>query len=164
MKARASNIDGSTGRKSPRWAFMERLDIPCQDGLVYLTRLRIIQTPWFGLYLHDINAPDSDPHPHDHPWTFVSIVLRGHYVEEFHPYPNVSPQFYVRTNTWRRGSIHRMGRESAHRIIEAAPGLKTLILVGRRKRDWGFFTDAGWVQWEDYFSQQPKRDHRGGRA
>lgn len=139
------------GQRSPRWAFWQRMTIPCQDGLVYLVRLRIVQTPWFSVYLHDIHEPDGDRDPHNHPWSFISVILRGHYTERFHPFPekligrNV---FY--DQTWRRFSVHRMGRDTAHRIVEAAPGLKTLIITGPRRGGWGFFTPDGYVPWQEY--------------
>jgi hypothetical protein len=43
-----------------------------------------------------------------------------------------------------------MGTTSAHRIVEAAPGLKTLILVGKRGRGWGFFEDGKYIPWQEY--------------
>lgn len=138
-----------SGRPSPRWAFMERFTIPCEDGLIYLARLRVVQTPWFAVYLHDIFEPDGDRDPHNHPWSFVSIVLRGHYVEQLHPIP-YSNRGEFRTQTWRRFSVHRMGRGTAHRIVEAGPRLKTLILTGPRRADWGFFTSRGYVSWREY--------------
>lgn len=138
------------GQRSPRWALWSRMSIPCENGLVYLARLRIIQTPWFGVYIHDIYEPDADRDPHNHPWSFISIVLRGHYVERLHPRPaGFSHHEYIEQR-WRRFSAHRMGRRSAHRIIEAAPGLKTLILVGPRRSSWGFFTPSRFVPWQEY--------------
>lgn len=137
------------GQRSPRWALWRTLTIPCENGLVYLVRLRIIQTPWFGIYLHDIHEPDADRDPHNHPWSFVSIVLRGHYVERLYEDPN-SDIFHSRLHARMRWSLHKMGRTSAHRIIEAAPGLKTLILVGPRRSNWGFFTENGYVPWQEY--------------
>lgn len=148
----AQRVDAAVlGTRSPRWALWQRLTVPCEDGQPYLVRLRIVQTPWFGVYLHDIYEPDADRDPHDHPWSFVSIVLRGSYTERLHTAPRVDLTQW-RTNTWRRFSAHRMGRDTAHRITQAAPGLKTLVLVGRRRGDWGFFTEpwGGWVQWQQY--------------
>ena len=68
-------------RTLDRWAFLSGLDIGA-GGDPYLDRLRIIQTPWFGLYLHHIHRPDREPDPHDHPWWFASLVLTGWYEEE----------------------------------------------------------------------------------
>lgn len=140
-----------SGRRSPRWALWQRMTIPCQDGLAYLVRLRIVQTPWLSVYVHDIHQPDTDRDPHNHPWTFWSLVLRGGYTEQLHPIPYVHVDTW-RTNTWRRFSLHRMDRSSAHRIVHAQPGLKTLVITGRRRSTWGFFTQpwGGFVPWQQY--------------
>lgn len=144
------------GKRSPMWALNAKMLIPCRDGVPYLFRRRLIQTPWFGVYLHDIFEPDTDQDPHDHPWNFVGLVLRGSYTEELHliPYVDVSVK---KRQTWKRWSWHRMTRETAHRIVEAEPGLRTLIFVGKRQRDWGFHTPYGWVPWQEYEHDEPKR-------
>lgn len=140
------------GRRSPRWAFWQRMTIPCLDGTDYLVRLRIVQTPWFGIYLHDIHKDDGDRAPHNHPWAFLSIVLRGYYTERLYPDPEWRPDHYVlQTHTAR--SAHRMGRGSAHRIVDAAPGLKTLILTGPRRASWGFFIGGKYTDWAEYERQ-----------
>lgn len=138
-----------TGQRSPRWAVWARMTIPCKDGLRYLVRLRIVQTPWFGVYLHDIHEDDGDRCPHNHPWSFLSFVLRGSYAERLYPDPTGQPSTYV-LQTHRRFSLHAMGRKSAHRIVFAAPGLKTLIVVGPRRASWGFFDDDRFIDWRDY--------------
>jgi hypothetical protein len=131
------------------------MTIPCLDGLVYLVRLRLVQTPWFGIYLHDIHEPDGDRDPHNHPWSFLSIVLRGYYVERLYIHPDTRRGEY-REQRWRWLSLHRMGRRSAHRIVEAGPGLKTLIITGPRQSGWGFFTDDGsFVPWQEYEHEVP---------
>lgn len=57
------------GNRSPMWAFMERFVIPNLDdpSETYLTRWRIVQTPWFAIFLHRMDGPDSRPTLHDHP-------------------------------------------------------------------------------------------------
>jgi hypothetical protein len=126
------------------------MKIPCKGGLLYLVRLRIINTPWFGIYLHDIHEPDADRDPHNHPWSFFSIVLRGHYIERLYKDPSGEP-YKWKAQRWDRFSIHRMDQTSAHRIIEAGDGLKTLILVGPRQSGWGFFLgDGSYVPWQEY--------------
>lgn len=137
------------GQRSPRWALWRWMTIPCENGLMYLVRLRIIQTPWFGIYLHDIYEPDADRDPHNHPWSFISIVLRGAYVERLYTDPT-SDVFHSRLHAYPRWSVHKMNRTSAHRIVECAPGLKTLIIVGPRRANWGFFTKDGYVPWQEY--------------
>lgn len=131
------------------------MTIPCKDGTDYLVRLRVVQTPWFGVYLHDIHEDDGDRDPHNHPWAFLSVVLRGHYTERLYPEP-VRHRRHYELRTYRRFSVHRMGRDNAHRIVDAAPGLKTLIITGPRRDTWGFFRETrfGWfgkfVEWSAY--------------
>lgn len=140
------------GQRSPRWAIWKRMTIPCLDGTDYLVRLRIVQTPWFAIYLHDIHEDDGDRAPHNHPWSFASIVLRGYYTERLYPDPIGQPGHYV-LQTHARHSLHTMGRNAAHRIVHAAPGLKTLIITGPRQASWGFFVDGRHIDWADYERQ-----------
>src|SRR5262249_52489700 len=133
-----------------RWAFMRWADIESaqQPGRVYLRRLRIIQTPWAALYLHFIFEADYDRHPHDHPCNFWSLVLRGGYTEQVY---TMSENLYFNEVTWRRRwSIHKMPIEAAHRITVLAPRTVTLCLFGRRQRNWGFWTEGGFVEWQEY--------------
>jgi hypothetical protein len=145
------NDNGTKGKQSPNWAFWKRFVIPCLNGEKYLARLRIIDTPWFGVYLHDIFEPDGDRDPHNHPWSFISIVLRGRYDEKFFWNPEKSLNRMWRRKSHKRFSAHRMDAHAAHRITYAAPGLKTLIIRGPRKpKGWGFFTSEGYVPWQEY--------------
>lgn len=55
--------------RSARWAFMERFEVPNLDDprQTYLTRWRLIKSPWIGFYLHRMDGPDSRSTLHDHP-------------------------------------------------------------------------------------------------
>jgi hypothetical protein len=150
--------DGVIGSRSPRWAFMSRMVIPSKrpeahEGDFYLSRLRILQTPWFGILLHHIGEPDNERDPHDHPWNFVSFIVKGGYREELHIYMGLlMHQRFFRY--WKRFTWHKMDIEKAHRIIEVDPGTITLIFTGRRSREWGFWTPSGWVKWNEYLPAQ----------
>lgn len=152
MKRRLAN------NRSPRWAFMERFEIPNLDdpSETYLTRWRIVQTPWCALYLHRMDGPDSRPTLHDHPFNFVSIILKGGYLERHSP--NATLQSTPRR--WLAGSWHRMRAEEAHYImrLDRVPTW-TLLLVGRRRREWGYieaaalgngFELANWVHYLEH--------------
>lgn len=136
--------------KVPRWQFMTRYDIPSRinPDETYLTRWRVIQTPWFGVYVHRIREPDTDRHLHDHPWSFFSLVLWGGYVEE------------MITRTVKRGFLSWAFRKASafHRITKVRRGTTTLFLIGRKKRTWGFLTPTGWVRYRDYFQQAQKSE------
>lgn len=145
-----------TGRRSPRWAALSKMVIHNRHGEAYLVRWRLVDTPLFGLYVHHITAPDPQEDPHDHPWNFTSVVLKGWYVEAIH---RIVPDFNARgsrahfsgVNRWRLGSVHRMQSGGvAHRIVQHAPSTWTLILRGKRTREWGFWTPAGFCHWKEY--------------
>lgn len=143
----------TTGKRSPRWAFLEALDIGA-EGDPYLDRLRLVQTPWFGVYLHHIHRPDRDRDPHDHPWWFASLVLAGGYTEEVWP-QKTRRRIYHMTRTRRRWSLRCLSRDAAHMITDVAGPLWTLVLVGPRRDDWGFWTPDGFVGWRDYEYAEP---------
>lgn len=124
------------------WDLLRRIVIgPPNDP--YLDRLGLIRTPWFSIKLHRIYRPDNTRALHDHPWTFVSVPLRGSYVELV-PMPNGSARRRVRWFNYKHA-------EDAHAIVEISRRpVWTLVFCGRRVRPWGFYTDAGWVPWAEY--------------
>lgn len=143
-----------------KWAVMEKLDIMdiADRNSVYLRRWRLVQTPWFGIFLHKIMLPDPDRGLHDHPWSFGCLILKGGYAEDFAPHWGVgitdTPCRWK--NFWRTGwgwdrRWHVMKRGGFHRITRLL-GVPTwtLILVGPRRGDWGYLTPDGWVSHEDF--------------
>ena len=63
-----------------RWClgpFEYRSDLISHD---YMRRWALI-TPWGALRLHHILRGDNDRHFHDHPMDFISLILRGGYIE-----------------------------------------------------------------------------------
>lgn len=120
------------------WALLRRFTIgPLHD--LYLDRLRIAETPRWAVWLHRIYRPDGTRHLHDHPRSFVSIVLLGNYTER-------TPSGY-RVVRW----FNVKRAEEAHSIVALSRRpVWTLVLCGKRRRDWGFHTEAGWVPRRKY--------------
>lgn len=119
------------------------------DGSLYLRRLHLIQVPHVGaVMLHWIKRPDLARDLHDHPVSFLSIVLRGSYYEFV---PNLARAPFgmelrhVRWWNYKRAT-------DAHRIIDVfgPRGVVTLVFAGPKRRNWGFHTPQGWVRWQDY--------------
>lgn len=152
----------TSGRRSARWAFMERFTLTHPDtGVIYLHGLRIIATPLFGLFLHRLGCPDPGEDLHDHPWWFASLVLRGGYTETVAD--TRSAPFFARMavemptckrgeeRSWRAGTIHRIRLTECHRItaLRREPTW-TLILTGPRARSWGFYPPEGFVDFRKY--------------
>lgn len=127
----------------------------------YITRLHLIKTPWFAICLHWILKPDPEPYLHDHPVSFLSIILRGWYREMRHtavaPFELVMRRWF----NWIRAARH-----DRHTICSVAPrGALTLCLMGPKRQEWGFHdvvlrngvptTHLGaWLHWRDYHHAQ----------
>lgn len=88
---------------------------------------------------------------HDHPTTFLSLVLWGGYKELR---KKVGKTFgadihNVRWFNWVRASEHDL-----HSIIDVRPRTLTLCFMGPKRREWGFHTSSGWLHWKDYYRRQ----------
>lgn len=127
--------------RSPNWAFMDRFDAPGYDdpAKTYLTRWRVVQTPIGGIYLHRFGAPDPRSTWHDHPWNFVSVLLRGGYHE-------TTPEGFRHVTRWN----HKRA-EDLHAIVslDRVPAW-TLMFVGRRRRVWGYQDENGWTRFDEH--------------
>lgn len=141
-----------------RWGLLTGLDVGA-DGDPYLDRLRLIQTPWFGVYLHHIHRPDRDPAPHDHPWWFASLVLAGGYVEAVVPDKQAPGGGYFMRDR-KRWSLRRLTRRNAHIIVSITGPLWTLILVGPDRDQWGFWPGGHYVPWRQYISANQPPEYR----
>lgn len=139
---------GMSREGRPRWGLMQTFIIGRQDNPM-MKRLRIVQTPLFGVYLHFIYREDRDPVPHDHPWNFFRMVLRGGYTEEYYG------RIIGATRTLQPLRPGYFPTDSYHRITSVQPGTVSLVVVGRKTRIWGFWTPTkiagidAWV-WVDY--------------
>jgi len=121
--------------RSPYWAFMQKFEVPDYDHPErnYLTRWRLIQTPWFGIYVHKLEGPDPRATLHDHPWSFVSFILKGGYHE--HRLNPVTREVEERDV----GFCNIMRRDDAHFIEYLHRGPTwSLLFVGKRRRTWGY--------------------------
>jgi hypothetical protein len=72
-----------------------------QEQSIYLRRWYLFKSKRFNIMLHNIKRSDDDPDPHDHPWGFVSIILKNGYLDEQYRFLTVvkdqfrsSPRFW----------------------------------------------------------------------
>ena len=112
----------------------------------------------FNLTLHKIVKSD-DPILHDHPWPFLTIILKGGYYEHTPLYGN-DGQIIGELCQWRGpGSIIRRRAKDFHwlELDESVGPATTLFFMGRQQRDWGFLVNrtkqkTQWIQWEHYLN------------
>lgn len=151
----------------------------CSDSKGLLM-IRYYLTPkifGFRLVIHQFHRSDNDRHYHDHPWNFISIILKGNYVEHY-------PSIYQGTDiqhAHRRWDIIKRPKEWKHWVelvdqmcdcgsancIYAKPvPCWTLVLLYGKRRDWGFWTEQGWVKYDkydcrgDYVGNNPVQENR----
>lgn len=130
----------SVGRNHPpvlTLRLAERLGLP---ECPYVIRWRL-EVPFGSVRVHHWLGPDDDRAFHDHPWWFLTIVLRGAYAD-------VSPagEDYLRAGSVRfRRALHQ------HTVCPRAGGAWTLMVTGPRSRAWGFWRDGKFTRANKWF-------------
>jgi hypothetical protein len=143
------------GKRSP-WGFVRNFQITRPDGTVYLTR-NGVRTPYGGIYIHKMTGPDDRFTPHDHPWPFVSLIVKGGYDEVRIEKMGMS-RLYERSV----GRVNVMRRDDQHYISRIWQNPTwTVVFFGRRRRTWGFWettdTAGKWI-WTEFEKSAFERD------
>lgn len=104
-----------------------------------LIRYKIFDSRYFGIFLHHLMRSDIERDKHDHPWSFLTILLTGEYVEHT----------LCGKKRYTQGSILWRAAEWQHALQLNKP-MWTLVFVGPTRRPWGFHTKNGWQFWKTY--------------
>lgn len=105
-----------------------------------LHRWTLLKVAGCKLLLHHFLPESRDRDPHDHPCSFVTLVLRGGYVD-------ISSAGRDRL---RAGSVRRRRAEHRHVTIAGPRGAWTLVVMGPKRRPWGFWREGRWWPWRRY--------------
>jgi hypothetical protein len=131
----------------------------------------------FGKVLYHRFAPNmTDRVPHDHPASFLTVVVRGGY-EDLQPCPHCSteaPGWHLGppSDDWRHArpmtpcdacgttgylidrvralAIRWRPAEHSHITRTGPDGATTLCLMGPKRREWGFWRDGQWYPWRTF--------------
>lgn len=156
ISAVMDRLAGAVIRQAQRTPYRHLLHA---DGSLYMGRWWLFRTRWLSARVHHIASPDYDRHMHDHPFSFVSIILRGEYVEN-RP-QKVEPCFIGNGRDWEActkllrttGSVAYRRCTQRHLISWVSDGgAWTLVFMTPKRQWWGFYTPAGKVFWQDYCS------------
>ena len=102
-----------------------------------------------ALYLHNFRCSDAR-WLHDHPKRFVTIRLKGGYVEEYLlPWEWLASLPLARRQC-RAPWIRSFPANHIHRVRVSRRGCWTLAWAGRATRDWGFLRGNRWIHWRRY--------------
>lgn len=103
-----------------------------------LFRWNLFECKFFSVKIHKLVSSDNACQ-HDHPWAFITFLLKGAYVE-FTP---AGSKVYSRFSLLYRPAnyIHR---------LEIHQPVYTFVITFKKIREWGFITPKGWVKWYLY--------------
>ena len=142
-----------TYKSGTGWCFWQWTEVPSD----YITRLHVVKTPWFAVCVHWLNHHDPEPFLHDHPVSFLSIILRGGYTEER---ADITAKHWTRVKRVERHhdwfNFIRASKDDPHTITYVRPGTVTLCFMGPKVREWGYHTPDGWVHWKKYNREKYK--------
>lgn len=143
------------------WAIRRAMRTPYfhlfhDDGRPYMERFWLLRIgksrlnengesyPWFGIRIHHIQSSDERVF-HDHPWNFITLILRGGYTEK-------RP---VGSDRHTAGSIRFMRATQWHFLL-LGPGADawTCFITFRKRQSWGFLVDGKKVPWREYLAQR----------
>lgn len=132
-----------------------------KSGADYMHRyyLFLKDRTWFpfNFALHKIVRSD-DPIFHDHPWSYLTIILKGGYWEHL-PVFNSAGEKIAEFAKWRgAGSViwHRATDMHWLELEEENPAT-TLVCMGPQRREWGFLVQVKqkkhrWVRYDYYLN------------
>lgn len=116
----------------------------------------LTQDQYHSLRLHHIVRPDVDRDLHNHPFKYLSLILRGYYREE------------LRGKTFRTlmaGDTARGFRNTFHRIAYLPEdGVWTLFFMGKNHGLWGFARNGQFIPSHAYRRIKNGRDKQSAHV
>jgi hypothetical protein len=108
----------------------------------------------FNIFVHKFLKSDTED-VHDHPWPFLTIILKGGYYE-WTPQFDSEGRKITEVARWCGPGSFRWARASQYHRVELDPDVEcwTLFMPGIKQRDWGFLVRNKWIQWEQYLAQR----------
>ena len=108
---------------------------------------KMLQFFGIAVRVHEILRSDAGRHPHDHPWWFVTIILRGGYIETVY-----NEQGKLRdVNYWGPGTILFRRASSWHRLtLPEQDSTWTLFITGPKSQTWGFNVKGKKISHREY--------------
>lgn len=154
------------GRKPPQSGLFRRETIG-PDECPVIVRWTILKTPLGKLLVHHFLPNADDRAVHDHPASFVTLVLRGGYDdrvpctgcdgEGLCPGHVVGGRCMecggegvVVGDRMRPGMVRLRRAEHTHRTRVGPEGCWTVVLMARKRREWGFWREGRWMHWREH--------------
>lgn len=149
---------------------------------VYLIRYYVIQNRWFNVFIHQFLRSDRDD-LHDHPWDFVTYLVRGAYTEnkwsdDFQWVESIRRHNYIYNDYMRpvrlkKNTLVFRRATDQHQVVvdedlkekDKDKAALTLFISGPTKREWGFIRKENskrtWIDWRTYLGLPKDTPGRG---
>jgi len=129
----------------------------------YLLRWYVVpRNPYLNVYLHKFLRSDDDRALHDHPWWFLSLLLKGGYIE--HREDGTVRRKRGSVAVRRADVLHRVELERDDEWVDPSDQDEdgwfpihytekpawTLFFTGPKIREWGFKCPKGWLHWKEF--------------
>lgn len=91
------------------------------------TRFTVIKSRWGNIYLHRLKAETPHPECHDHPWSFITLLIAGGY-DELH------------NGKWQHrspGNVLYRPANWSHNVVTSGISW-SVVATAAKTRDWGF--------------------------
>jgi hypothetical protein len=111
---------------------------------------RLLQKLGIAVRVHHILRSDEGRDPHDHPWPYLTVILRGGYWER--RYDDLGG--HISTKWHGPGSVLYRPANSWHRLdLLEGQTTWTLFCTGRYAQSWGFNVDGRKVPYKQYLGK-----------
>lgn len=117
--------------------------IESKTGELHFLRYRLFSSPWFRIYIHKICLSDYDLHCHNHPWNFISLILKGIYKQKIislYEYYKICFPF----------NIFRLKRDEFHHLTLLNGPVWTIVFAYGQYHEWGYLTESGFCDHKTY--------------
>lgn len=118
--------------------FYKKTIIYRENVTPYLVRYSLISCRWFAIKIHNILISDAVCQ-HDHPWAFITFLIKGGYVEHT---PKAS-------KVYGRFSLLYRPAKYVHRLEIHQP-VWSIVITFKKVRVWGFHTPNGFIKFFNY--------------
>lgn len=162
-------VGGGPGEKAGRRPrrFLPDTEVIGPPECPILHRWTLVKLRGRKLMLHHFLPNADDRAVHDHPASFVTVVLRGYY-DDMRPcgYPGCDGDGIMLPDDWpcprcrgtgvelnermRPGMVRFRPATHRHRTKVGPRGCWTVVFMGPKRRRWGFWKDGRWYFWRDH--------------
>lgn len=128
-------------------------DVPA-TGLTMMRRFFVRKSREGNVYLHHFIRQDNSESAHDHPWHFVSLMLKGSYLETVFDHGMVTSR-----RRYSAPCFLFRNRNTIHKLTEIAPDTWTFVLTSKWLGRWGYWDAAGkWTYHKDVHTQRVEQE------